>query len=92
MQTSTLTRNVNDQAETFHNKPWFKAEEDAHGYNGPLHTEPHDLAPISQLLLKSMESMGLPLVPDMFSTGETPHGCGHAPRTGMMPPFSPPPA
>ncbi|KAJ9647535.1 hypothetical protein H2204_000164 [Knufia peltigerae] len=69
------------KAETFHNKPWFKAEEDAHGYNGPLHTEPHDLAPISQLLLKSMESMGLPLVPDMFSTGETPHGCGHAPRT-----------
>lgn len=28
-----------------------------------------------------MESQGLPLNPDMFTTGETPHGCGHAPRT-----------
>ncbi|KAK5199382.1 hypothetical protein LTR92_001857 [Exophiala xenobiotica] len=23
----------------------------------------------------------MPLVPDMFSNGETAHGCGHAPRT-----------
>lgn len=28
-----------------------------------------------------MESQGLPLVPDMFSNGETAHGCGHVPRT-----------
>lgn len=28
-----------------------------------------------------MEDQGLPLHPDMFSTGETPNGCGHAPRT-----------
>ncbi|KAK7902730.1 hypothetical protein LTR67_002376 [Exophiala xenobiotica] len=28
-----------------------------------------------------MESQGMPLVPDMFSNGETAHGCGHAPRT-----------
>ncbi|EXJ86466.1 hypothetical protein A1O3_03417 [Capronia epimyces CBS 606.96] len=69
------------KAESFHNKPWFQADEKAHGYHGPLHTEPHDLAPISKLLLESMESMGLPLVHDMFSNGRTPHGCGHAPRT-----------
>lgn len=25
--------------------------------------------------------MGLPFDPDMFSHGETPHGCGHVPRT-----------
>ncbi|KIV85554.1 hypothetical protein PV11_01236 [Exophiala sideris] len=69
------------KAETFHSKPWFQADEKAHGYNGPLHTEPHDLAPISKLLLKSMESSGMPLVHDMFTNGETAHGCGHAPRT-----------
>ncbi|EXJ80263.1 hypothetical protein A1O1_08405 [Capronia coronata CBS 617.96] len=69
------------KSESFHNKPWFEANENAHGYDGPLHTEPHDLAPISKLLLESMESTGLPLVPDMFSTGETAHGCGHVPRT-----------
>jgi hypothetical protein len=28
-----------------------------------------------------MESSGLPLVHDMFTTGETSRGCGHAPRT-----------
>src|SRR5690242_20114031 len=32
-------------------------------------------------MLKSMESCGLPLVHDMFSNGDTPHGCGHVPRT-----------
>ena len=69
------------QAETFHPKPWFQAAEKAHGYNGPLHTEPHDLAPISNLLLDSFVSQGLPLDHDMFTTGDTAHGCGHAPRT-----------
>ncbi|EXJ75631.1 uncharacterized protein A1O5_00138 [Cladophialophora psammophila CBS 110553] len=69
------------KAETFHPKPWFQADEKAHGYSGPLHTEPHDVAPISNLLLESMQDMGLPLVHDMFSNGETSHGCGHAPRT-----------
>ncbi|KEF61648.1 uncharacterized protein A1O9_03216 [Exophiala aquamarina CBS 119918] len=69
------------KSETFNNKPWFQADEKAHGYEGPLHTEPHDLAPISQLMLESMESSGLPLVHDMFTNGETPHGCGHVPRT-----------
>ncbi|KIW26761.1 uncharacterized protein PV07_06569 [Cladophialophora immunda] len=69
------------KAETFHPKPWFQADEKAHGYNGPLHTEPHDVAPITNLLLESMEDVGFPLVHDMFSNGETPHGCGHATRT-----------
>jgi len=69
------------QAETFHSKPWFKAVENAHGHQGPLHTEPHDLAPISNLVLDSFVSHGLPLDHDMFTTGENPHGCGHAPRT-----------
>lgn len=32
-------------------------------------------------MLQSMESSGLPLVHDMFTNGETPHGCGHVPRT-----------
>jgi choline dehydrogenase-like flavoprotein len=70
-----------DQAETFHPKDWFKADKDSHGYTGPLHTEPHDLAPISQLLMDSFVSQGLPLNHDMFSTGAVSHGCGHVPRT-----------
>ncbi|CAG9987896.1 unnamed protein product [Clonostachys byssicola] len=69
------------KAESFKGKPWFKASEESHGYSGHLGTEPHDLAPISELLLKSMESKGLALDHDMFSHGENPHGCGHAPRT-----------
>jgi choline dehydrogenase-like flavoprotein len=28
-----------------------------------------------------MQSQGLSLHPDMFATGDTAHGCGHAPRT-----------
>ncbi|OAA58871.1 Glucose-methanol-choline oxidoreductase [Cordyceps fumosorosea ARSEF 2679] len=69
------------KAESFVSKPWFKASEVSHGYGGKLGVEPHDLAPISQLMLKSMESKGLKLDDDMFSHGENPHGCGHAPRT-----------
>jgi choline dehydrogenase-like flavoprotein len=46
-----------------------------------LHTEPHDLAPISERLLESFESQGFPLHHDMFTTGEIPHGCGHVVRT-----------
>lgn len=38
-------------------------------------------APISNMILDSMQDQGLPLHPDMFSTGESAHGCGHAPRT-----------
>lgn len=68
------------QAENFHGKSWFKASED-HGTDGHLHIEPHDLAPISDLIMDSMVSKGLPLDHDMFSHGENPHGCGHVPRT-----------
>jgi choline dehydrogenase-like flavoprotein len=32
-------------------------------------------------MLESFQDKGLPLHHDMFSTGETPHGSGHAPRT-----------
>lgn len=69
------------QAETFHGKSWFEADPQSHGYSGPLHTEPHDLAPISNLLVDSFVDQGLPLHHDMFSTGDVCHGVGHAPRT-----------
>ncbi|KAB8207484.1 hypothetical protein BDV34DRAFT_191791 [Aspergillus parasiticus] len=69
------------KSETFHPKDWFQADPQSHGYNGPLHTEPHDLAPISNLLIDSLVSQGMPLHHDMFSTGDVAHGCGHAPRT-----------
>lgn len=69
------------KAENFHPKPWFQDSSKDHGYSGPLHTEPHDPAPISQLMLASFISAGMPLVPDMFSSGDTAHGCGHVPRT-----------
>ncbi|KAJ5642186.1 hypothetical protein N7490_006186 [Penicillium lividum] len=69
------------KSETFHPKPWHKADVDSHGYSGPLHTEPHDPAPISELLLQSMESQGMPLHHDMFTTGDVAQGCGHVPRT-----------
>ncbi|KAE8141417.1 hypothetical protein BDV38DRAFT_237834 [Aspergillus pseudotamarii] len=69
------------KSETFHPKDWFQADPESHGYNGPLHTEPHDLAPISNLLIDSLVSQGMPLHHDMFSTGDVAQGCGHAPRT-----------
>ena len=69
------------QAESFVPKPWFEAAEEEHGYSGHLGTEPFDLAPISELVMASMQSKGLPLDPDMFTHGRNPHGCGHAVRT-----------
>lgn len=69
------------KAENFHGKEWFKADDSVHGHDGLLDVEPHDLAPIAHMILDSMEDQGLPLHPDMFSTGETPNGCGHVPRT-----------
>ena len=69
------------QAEKFHNKSWFEASEKAYGQSGPLSTAPHDPAPISSLVLKSFQSKGLPYIPDMFTSGESPHGCGHAVRS-----------
>lgn len=64
-----------------HEKDWHKADMSVHGTSGPLHIEPHDLAPISERVKESMIDVGLPYHPDMFSTGETPHGCGDVPRT-----------
>ncbi|KIJ49919.1 GMC oxidoreductase [Sphaerobolus stellatus SS14] len=69
------------QAETFHPKDWFKHDPTSHETSGPLHTEPHDAAPITNLLLNPMDFQGLPYDPDMFAHGNTPHGCGHSVRT-----------
>ncbi|GJJ11748.1 hypothetical protein Clacol_005986 [Clathrus columnatus] len=69
------------KAENFHPKGWFKHDPESHGTTGHLHTEPHDPAPITNLMLKSMESHGLPYDPDIFSSGKNPHGCGHSVRT-----------
>ncbi|KAH6956795.1 hypothetical protein DER45DRAFT_286805 [Fusarium avenaceum] len=69
------------KAEHFHTKDWFKETKGAHGHEGFVHTEPHDLAPISNLIGESMVSKGLPLDHDMFAAGENPHGCGHSVRT-----------
>lgn len=69
------------KAEKFTSKPWFKADEGAHGYDGKIGTSPHDLAPISELIAESMQDKGLDWDADMFSRGENPHGCGHVPRT-----------
>ena len=62
-------------------KPWFDEHKNSHGYSGPVPTSAGEIAPISRLLLESYQSKGFPLVPDMFSTGETPHACGFATRT-----------
>ncbi|KAJ4363961.1 hypothetical protein N0V83_009414 [Neocucurbitaria cava] len=69
------------KAETFHEKDWHAADMSVHGNTGPLHTEPHDLAPISERVKESMVDQGLPYHADMFSTGETSQGCGDVPRT-----------
>ncbi|OAL19206.1 hypothetical protein AYO22_09967 [Fonsecaea multimorphosa] len=69
------------KAETFHGKVWFKAAEGYHGTDGPLHVEPHDTAPISKHVLESLQDKGLPLVDDLFTTGQAAHACGHVPRT-----------
>ncbi|KAM0507859.1 hypothetical protein ACHAP8_000061 [Fusarium lateritium] len=69
------------KAENFHTKDWFKETKGSHGYEGHVHTEPHDLAPISNMIAESMVSKGLPLDHDMFATGKNPHGCGHSVRT-----------
>ena len=69
------------QAETFHPKDGFEADLSVHGTDGPLHTEPHDLAPISKLLLDSFNDQGVPYTPDLFSTGASPQGCSNTVRT-----------
>jgi choline dehydrogenase-like flavoprotein len=69
------------KSENFQNKDWFDASSSEHGEKGPLTTAPHDPAPISSLVLESCQSKGMPLKPDMFTTGEAARGCGHAVRT-----------
>ncbi|KAB2579130.1 L-sorbose 1-dehydrogenase [Lasiodiplodia theobromae] len=69
------------KAETFHPKDDFEADLSVHGTDGPLHTEPHDLAPISKLLLDSFNDQGVPYTPDLFSTGASPQGCSNTVRT-----------
>ncbi|RPA98709.1 alcohol oxidase [Choiromyces venosus 120613-1] len=69
------------KAENYHPSDWMKHNPEAHGTSGPLDTEPYPLAPISNMVLDSFVSKGLPLDPDMFSSGDNPHGCGHAVRT-----------
>jgi len=69
------------KSENFHSKPWFDAATEGHGTSGPLHTEPRELAPISKLLMKSLESKGLPYHADMFTTGGVPDGHGHIIRS-----------
>jgi choline dehydrogenase-like flavoprotein len=70
------------KSETFHGKPWFDADDLSHGKNGPLHTEPHDPAPISALMIKAyQETAGLQYKPDMFSTGDLAEGCGWTTRS-----------
>ncbi len=81
MRSDRLQNTDTLQSETFHGKDWFKAAKAEHGHDGPLHTEPHDLAPISQRVRDSMLEKGFPMVEDMFTTGETPHAVGHAVRT-----------
>ena len=69
------------QAETFHPAEWFLHDAASHGTAGPIHTAPHEPAPISQRVLASMLGKGLPLIPDMFSSGDHVRGCGYVART-----------
>jgi choline dehydrogenase-like flavoprotein len=59
----------------------LEVDDNAHGTVGPLVTAPHDPAPISKLVLDSFRSKRLPLDADMFTTGSTAQGCGHAIRS-----------
>ncbi|KAL4724088.1 hypothetical protein ACLX1H_008697 [Fusarium chlamydosporum] len=56
------------KAEHFHTKDWFNETKGSHGYEGHVHTEPHDLAPISNMIAESMVSKGLPMDHDMFAS------------------------
>ena len=42
---------------------------------------PHEPCGISSLVLEAYQEKGFPLIPDVFTTGESPHACGHALRT-----------
>ncbi|KAG0127752.1 hypothetical protein HOY82DRAFT_586762 [Tuber indicum] len=70
-----------EKAENYHPSDWMKHSPEVHGTSGPLDTEPYPLAPISNMVMDSFVSKGILLDPDMFSTGDNPHGCGHIVRT-----------
>jgi choline dehydrogenase-like flavoprotein len=57
-------------SETFHPAEWHQADLSVHGTNGPLHTEPQALAPISEKILESFIDCGFEYKPDMFVQGE----------------------
>ncbi|PFH59768.1 hypothetical protein XA68_11899 [Ophiocordyceps unilateralis] len=65
------------KAECFTTKDWFQPSENSHGYDGHLHTEPAPIAPITELVIKSLESKGLSQDDDMVSHGENPNGWGY---------------
>ena len=46
-----------------------------------MHIAPHEPCGISNLVLEAYQEKGFPLIPDVFTTGESPHACGHALRT-----------
>ena len=69
------------QAENFHAQDWFPHNPDAHGTGGPLNIEPAPVYPIADCFFEAFQSKGLPYRPDMFSSGETANGCGHAMRS-----------
>jgi choline dehydrogenase-like flavoprotein len=69
------------QAEDFRAQDWFPHNPDAHGTGGPLGIEPAPVYPIADCFFEAFQSKGLPYRPDMFSSGETANGCGHAMRT-----------
>jgi choline dehydrogenase-like flavoprotein len=69
------------KVEAFNGKDWFRAAESEHGRDGPLQTEPHDPAPISDLILAAMQEKGLKSIDDVFTTGESANACGHVPRS-----------
>lgn len=49
--------------------------------DGYVHTAHCEVMPISLMVLDSMVDRGLPLVPDMFTSGHMAHGCGHFVRS-----------
>jgi choline dehydrogenase-like flavoprotein len=57
-------------SETFHPAEWHQADLSAHGTDGPVHTEMHPLAPISEKVLESFIDKGFEYKPDMFVQGE----------------------
>lgn len=69
------------RVEAFRNNDWFEHDSGAHGNEGLLVTSPHDPAPISRCILESFQSKGLQIKPDMFTSGNTSNGCGHAIRS-----------